>query len=756
MRKLLLLFIATTGFVFGQGTLNSTLTVLDNQGVGMQNTEVSLVEMGSRKEYKQKTNANGVVDFQNILGNYFQINILEIKNYYFWQMEVEDGRKLTVKKTLTYDCKNYLRETRPTVDRTPLNLQPIPMNVFEGEKPTVTEAIATLKVVKEDGKTAQPNIPIAMTCFKIGKTFTSSTNQNGNAIFRVPIDNEYQIDVAGINDFDYTDIPNKQFMTRNRTIVYEPTTIQESDKNDTIRQVLPASIKGTSDRVAVSLTVKGELFANQPVYLNVIKGNKVYLGTTDNEGKVQFMLPKGKKYKINMDFERDIDGFDLTRNQGIGYKNKSFFYRPIEKLRFPEKFILKPEDLKQDEFISFINKHLPLPKEGESLITHAKFGNAINAQSEQAVLQLSFLSETEDYTKRPPVNIGLVVDRSGSMMGDRIDKLKIALNAFVDLLRADDIVSLVAFDSDFTTLFPAQKMGNEKENIKNIISRIDAGGGTNIFRGLKEGCEQVMKNYKKDRTNRAILLTDGYCGNHPDSSINVSKQFNAKGLECSAVGVGEYFNYALLKQIATIGGGLIEFVGDNQDFKHIFAKELQGACMTIAQDVKVEVIFNKQLLFAQLLGFPIEQKSTGKISLKLKNFYAGLGQLAFIKFTLVNPTQSIENEPVIIKTKFYDYRKKTTVTNETKAFLSWSPATGKLEYLLEREDKMLYATSLIHRAFKIMAESFATSDKEAAKSIIRTTISDMQKLFPDSKEHEINALMKQLANYLEILMLIKN
>ena len=734
-------------------SMQQTLKVLDNQGKPLANTEIQFYETQTKEKFTIRTNAAGIATYTFTKGHFWQFDILEIKDYYEWQLEIREGATGNASRTLTYDYQNYLRVSKPAVNRAILKLEKITQNFRGNEKPTDTESIVTLDISKAN-KQPLTNFSVHLTCYALNKTFIAQTNELGKAYFKVPNNNEYQIDIDGIDNYDYVDVPNVKGYRANTYFTYEPTTVNEVIKNDTIRQNITSADKATSARVISTLTVKGGENGNPVnniVYLQAIKAKKVYVGQTDNEGKVKFLLPKGDSYMINFRFQKNVDIFNLTRRRGIGYSTKTLHYTPQERLQYPEKFIPTPDNLYLREFQIFFTKQYPKPKVGDGLLTHAKFYGKINANSTQAILELGFSAEPTDDKNvlgEGNLNLAFVVDKSGSMGGDRIENLKIALTAFVEKLRENDIVSLTAFDDAGKVLISNQKIAKNKQVLLDKIHFLEADNGTNIWSGLELGYKELQKNYKKGRVNRLILLSDGYGGDNPVETIAKSKTFNDKGLELSAVGVGEDYNIALMQKLASQGGGLIGLTSNSADIQKIFLDELSSLITPIAEDVKVEVLYNKNLLFAQILGFPLEEKRDGKLVLKLKKIYAGLSdQLGLLKFTLINPTQAIESEPIIIITKYYDLRTKQNITKETQVKLLWSAVTGELEYVVEKEDKKLYGIAVMNWSLKVMAEAFAAKDSKKALATLQQTAIEMKKLFPSSTDEDINKLLTEIETY---------
>jgi uncharacterized protein YegL len=739
-----------------QGTAVMSFAIQDNQGKPMVGTEIEFVEIQTRQRVVAKTNAEGKVEQAFNTGRFWQINVLQIRDYFYWQFEVPPGRNMRLNKTITYDFTRYERETRPAVDRSKLGLKTEAQKIAVDAASDAANAIVKLEIKRAND---QPllNYPVAITCYKLRKTFTTTTNAAGIATFKVPIDNEYEIDIDGIPSFDYVDLPNKPGYHATRRFTYEPTIIKEKVVRDTIEQQLVANQEGTSGSVITHITLKGGpdgVWRNEPIFLEILGEHKWYRGKTDLNGNVTFLLPKGKKYMVHGRYEFDLDVVDLSRRRGIGYSNKAVRYTPQEKYQFPDKFIPKPEEIVVDAFAKFMDKQFARPENDNAVNTMAKWGSSINASSQEAVLQLSWVTGSEvDKQSAPPLNIALVIDKSGSMAGhDRIDQLKLSLIDFVSALRKVDVVSLIIFEDFETVLLPSQAIGENKVHIIQLIERIEADGGTNIFKGLQAGYREVQKSYKAGSTNRVILLTDGYDGTSIEDFVVMQKPFTAKGLECSAVGVGEGYNVALLSQLATLGGGLLEHVGDARSMQEAFVNQLNSVLFPTAKNVEVEITYNKQLTYKQLMGFPITEHSGNRLKIKLKNMYSGLNQLAYLQFKLKNPDATIQDQPVVIKLKYTDLRTGKVVEQVTEAPLKWEEGNGELELQFAENEKKMYAIAVMNASMKAMCDKFHSGDLAGAKAQINEGLACLKKTFPLVQDADLRDLKLQLETYLDVLV----
>ena len=117
---------------------------------------------------------------------------------------------------------------------------------------------------------------------------------------------------------------------------------------------------------------------------------------------------------------------------------------------------------------------------------------------------------------RAPVNVAIVLDRSGSMNGEKIDRAKEAARMAVGLLDERDIVSVVAYSDTVSVLVPATR-ATDRRFIQERIASIYADGSTALFAGVSKGADELFKFFDSNRVNRVILLSDGLANVGPES-----------------------------------------------------------------------------------------------------------------------------------------------------------------------------------------------------------------------------------------------
>lgn len=185
------------------------------------------------------------------------------------------------------------------------------------------------------------------------------------------------------------------------------------------------------------------------------------------------------------------------------------------------------------------------------------------------VLPLRMRSEKKKDT--PSLAMMLIVDKSGSMSGDKIELAKEASIAAVDLLNERDYVGVIAFDNDPHNVVDIQGAG--KMGIVQTISQIQAGGGTSIYPALamaQESLFGIAATFK-----HVILLTDGH--SQPGDFAGIIDQLAGDAVTVSTVGVGDGADGALLQDIARWGKGRYYFTADAYDIPQIFTKETMSA-----------------------------------------------------------------------------------------------------------------------------------------------------------------------------------
>ncbi len=201
------------------------------------------------------------------------------------------------------------------------------------------------------------------------------------------------------------------------------------------------------------------------------------------------------------------------------------------------------------------------------------------------------------------LNLTLVLDRSTSMRGLRLDKVKIAAHQIIDQLTQEDILSVVTFSDRADTIIPARTV-TDKISLRSMVSMMRAEGGTEIFHGLNAGLEQCSKHAGPRLVNHIILLTDGRTFGDEAQCLKLAEKAADQGIGISAMGIGEEWNDEFLDAIASRTGGTSTYINSpgavvkflNERVRSLGDTFVERMQLTIAPDadVKLESLFRLQ------------------------------------------------------------------------------------------------------------------------------------------------------------------
>lgn len=199
--------------------------------------------------------------------------------------------------------------------------------------------------------------------------------------------------------------------------------------------------------------------------------------------------------------------------------------------------------------------------------------------------------DVQDEKERTPVNVAIVLDRSGSMGGDKIEHAKQAAIMAVERLNAEDIASVVTYDDVVKVIVPATKVAN-KDAFRRAIARVQVGGSTALFAGVSKGAKEVEKFLSRNRVNRVILLSDGLANVGPSSPSELGQlgaSLAKQGISVSTIGLGLGYNEDLMAQLAGMSDGSHAFVEHPEQLAKVFDAEFGDVLSVVAQEVKINI-----------------------------------------------------------------------------------------------------------------------------------------------------------------------
>ena len=268
--------------------------------------------------------------------------------------------------------------------------------------------------------------------------------------------------------------------------------------------------------------------------------------------------------------------------------------------------------------------------------------------------------------QRRPLNIGVVLDRSGSMGGDKIMYVKKATQFLIKHLGASDTFSLTIYDDKVEVLVKPEPP-NHKDRLNQTIDSITARNMTNLSGGWLQGCQLVEQSKAEGQVDRVILLSDGLANQgitDPNRLKALARQKREEGITTTCMGVGMDFNEDLLAAMAAEGGGAFYFIDDPDQAPAIFSEELTDLLSVVGQNLVITLIPTGDVrMVRQLNNYPVE-KGGGEIAFRMGDIFAD--EIKSLAIELTIPAMAELGQVQVATLRFdYDELVEDTVTHRT-------------------------------------------------------------------------------------------
>lgn len=189
---------------------------------------------------------------------------------------------------------------------------------------------------------------------------------------------------------------------------------------------------------------------------------------------------------------------------------------------------------------------------------------------------------------RSPLNVSLVIDRSTSMQGERMDTVKAAAVEVIRQLGAEDVLSIIVFNDRAEVLMPSRQHPTRSQ-VETQVRMIATGGGTEIFQGLQAGLHEIYRRLSKTCVNHLILITDGRTYGDEQNCIELADEAVERGVAISTLGIGEEWNDNFLDDLAARTGGASAYVSQAEDIRRFLQDRFQELEKIYAERVKLEI-----------------------------------------------------------------------------------------------------------------------------------------------------------------------
>ena len=242
-----------------------------------------------------------------------------------------------------------------------------------------------------------------------------------------------------------------------------------------------------------------------------------------------------------------------------------------------------------------------------------------------AFLQICISAPAVEARERQPLNLAVVLDRSGSMADEgKIGYAKKAVRSLMDQLKEGDYFSFVIYD-DVVQVIRESRRINDKRDLRGLLDEVYPRGATNLGGGLVAGLEQVERHRDREYLNRVILLSDGLANRgivDPHELGRIAQRYRAKSISVTTMGVGLDFNENLMLGLSQGGGGNYYFIESPNSLASIFRKELRSLTSVAAQNATLELKLADGVRVMDVIG--CEQQRDGKhVTIPIGDLYSG-------------------------------------------------------------------------------------------------------------------------------------
>ena len=287
---------------------------------------------------------------------------------------------------------------------------------------------------------------------------------------------------------------------------------------------------------------------------------------------------------------------------------------------------------------------------------------------------------------RPAVNLAIVIDKSGSMAGSKMDRAREAAVQAVTRLAPNDIVSVIAYDTTVRVVVPATK-ASDREVLIAGIRTIRAEGDTALFAGVAKAAGEVRKFLDRGRVNRIILLSDGLANVGPSSPAELGglgASLRREGISVTTFGLGLGYNEDLMTSLARHSDGNHAFIEDAANLGAYFDLELGTALAVVAQDLELRVVFAEGVRPLRVLGRAAEIIG-GEVVTSMNQVYALQKQHLVVEVELP-PGVHLASRPVAsVRATYSNLGTRATESASREVSVSYAAEVVAVERATDRD-----------------------------------------------------------------------
>ena len=322
--------------------------------------------------------------------------------------------------------------------------------------------------------------------------------------------------------------------------------------------------------------------------------------------------------------------------------------------------------------------------------------------------------------ERAPINVSLVLDRSGSMQGAKLENAKQAAILALDYLNRDDILSLVTYDHTVNVPVPAAKL-RDKARVEAIIRGIESGGNTALFAGVSKGAAELRKFLDRNRINRIVLLSDGLANvgpSTPQELGRLGRELGGQGITVTTIGLGLGYNEDLMLRLADASDGNHVFVEEPAQLAEVFRKEFGELGAVVAQGITITIECGDGVRPLRVLGRDAKIYDN-RVELSINQVSAQQEKYLILEVETSPGAPESERELAKVEVNYDDLASQSRDRVEGRALVRYSASRQEVEQSVNKE-VMVSATAQIGAEMDNQAlELKDKGDAEGAQAVFR-------------------------------------
>ncbi len=340
---------------------------------------------------------------------------------------------------------------------------------------------------------------------------------------------------------------------------------------------------------------------------------------------------------------------------------------------------------------------------------------------------------TADNDPEQDADLVIVLDRSGSMEGQKLRDARQAVIGLLDQLGPGDRLALVTYSNGVQTLSALVPMNEvNRHRLTAAVEHLHAGGGTNLGGGLKRGMEVLMHTPGNQRQRKVILISDGLANQgvtDPDALARMASAAVENRFSISTVGVGLEFNEMLMTAIADQGAGQYTFLEDPRVFAQLFESEFQATRHVAASDLNIQIPLEPGVHLVAAGGYPIRHEN-GSAIIHPGNLLSGQRKTLYLTFQV--PT-AVEKEILMgrVQVGYQRHGESRTVDAARPLTVACVPDPAAVMASIKEDS---WADQVVQEEFSRLKEAVAADIRDGDHTRAQTRIYEYE-----AKQEAINS-----------------